>query len=81
MLDKNLENISTKSSFGMNTDDLTFGISFSSTDVLLPGENIISLDGDSFGRCKEGTGTSFSTALLTGMIADAISAKLNEKDQ
>jgi hypothetical protein len=74
MLNEQMDGISSKSSFGMHTRDLTSGISLTSPDVLLPGENLLLLDGNAFGKCDLGSGTSFSTAIMTGMIAGFISA-------
>jgi subtilisin family serine protease len=74
MLDTSFSDINRKSSFGMNTDSLTSGLGFSVPDVLLPGEDLFSLDGDAFGKCKNGTGTSYAAPLLSALIADGLSA-------
>lgn len=80
MLDKDLKDISSRSSSGIKTSELYSGISLMSPDVLIPGENLLILDGTSFGKCEVVSGTSFSVSILSAMIAGYMSAARSESD-
>lgn len=74
MLDGDLKDISVKSSYGMNRVDLTSGVGLMAIDVLLPGDRVFIINGSAFGQCDIGTGTSFSAAIMTGVVAGFLSA-------
>jgi subtilisin family serine protease len=74
MLDGDLKDISVKSSNGMSRVDLTSGVGLMAIDVLLPGDRVFIINGNAFGQCDIGTGTSFSAAIMTGIVADFLSA-------
>ena len=72
-LNSNLDDVAYFSSRGMTKTTLLNGFGVPKPDLLLPGENILSLDLSSH-SCEMKQGTSFSVPIMTGSIAIALSA-------
>lgn len=72
-LSSSLDDVAYFSSRGMTKNSLLDGFGVPKPDLLLPGENILSLSLNSF-TCELKQGTSFSVPIMTGSIAIALSA-------
>ena len=72
-LSSSLDDVAYFSSRGMTKNSLLNGFGVPKPDILLPGENILSL-GLNGHRCELKQGTSFSVPIMTGSIAIALSA-------